>query len=192
MKLAPAVLAALAVIVALVVAKECGYREGAKQAEAAQRDAWLDSVAWAQRETADSAGRVFDRERDSTSRVIASLRSRIAKGVIPTESPNQPSTTHGGAVARGASDSGCAGAPAQCDSLIAAYEAGRQSDSLQLLFWKAQVVARDSLVTRLQQARDAWRKQAQRRLACVGGASVAVGLNGQGAVGPGVTCGWRF
>ena len=135
------VFVALAVIVALVAVKECGYQQGRAEAEMESRDDSLDAVirAGRQRLTADSLR--FVRARDSTVRVIASLRSRVRvvrDTVVDSVYFREP-----------------------VDSLIAAYEAGRQSDSLQLLFWQAQVAQRDSVIRVLQVSRDGWRRAAQ-------------------------------
>ena len=163
---------ALVIIVALVAVKECGYRQGRAEAEMESRDDSLDAVirAGRQRLTADSLR--FVRARDSTVRVIASLRSRVRvvrDTVVDSVYFREP-----------------------VDSLIAAYEAGRQSDSIQLLFWQGVVSQRDSLIVALQTARNQWRAQKQSRFACVGGPAIAVGLNGQSAIGFGASCGWRF
>lgn len=201
-------LAALAVLLALYVAYCSGNRNGARTALANQRDRRDDStVAILRREVADSQ-KAFERQRDSTGRVIASLRSRIDTANQNRESLKSSKPSAGGAdspkrrdaSAQGPADGGshgpppgsCAGASAQCDTLIASLLSGRQQDSLQLLFWKSQVAQRDSLIPKLQAARDDWKHRSERRWFCVGGAGVTVGLNGRGAVGPGLTCGYRI
>lgn len=165
------VFGALALIVALVVVKECGYRQGEKEARAQQVDVSTDlAIKLLQREAADSQ-KAFAQRLDSTQNVIARLRSRIPRA--------QPDTT--GRVGESLSNdvqspSGCAGAPVQCDSLIAAYEAGRQSDSLQLLFWQGAVSQRDSIIVSLQQARNQWRARSQQprhTLTDIGGGAIA-------------------
>lgn len=98
--------------------------------------------------------RAFSRERDSTSRVIANLRSRV-RVVHDTVTVYQR---------------------APVDSLVAALDARHRADSLETLFWRAQTAARDSIIPRLQQARDDARRKASRRdhmLTDVGGAALA-------------------
>ena len=189
MKLAPTVLAALAVILALVLVDHCARRDERHKAGLIAHDVVLDSVVRAdkQRTTRDSLR--WERQRDSTSRVIANLRSRIAGGRPAT--PQPPITSGRDSVIRGTDEA--ASAPLLLrDSLIAAYEAGRQQDSLQILFWHAQTVARDSVIDQLQRSRNAWRSRSERRFACVAGPAAAMSLSGRGVIGVGVACGWRF
>lgn len=177
-KIPGVVLAALAIVIALIVVRECGYREGAKHALAAQRDKRDDSTVVALRNESVARAKAFDRERDSTNRVIAKLRSRVPKDTVLRIVSNTPDLRNTQLVLR--------------DTLISALTAGRQQDSLQLVFWQAQVAQRDTVIAQLQASRNAWRQRSERRWFCVGGATVAVGLNGRGAVGPGLTCGYRI
>lgn len=188
MKIAPSVLAALAVIGAILLAGYCGERRGiaSERARAGDRrdDSTVSRLAY---EVAKGEQR-FARERDSTGRVIRALQQRVA-------SQTSPDTT----VSGGTNSPAVARTPvvdsstlAVYDSLVAALTAGRAQDSLQILFWKSQVAQRDTVIQKLQASRDAWRGRSEKRFACVGGVSVAVSLSGRAAVGPGITCGWKF
>lgn len=179
---------------ALAFAVWLHFHDQAVRADAAQvqHDVVLDSVIRARQISTRVDSLKLERQRDSTGRVIQNLQRRIRE-VRPT-APNagNPSPGTGAAVASGASASACAGAPAQCDTLIAALTAGRTQDSLQILFWRGAVAQRDSVITALQQARNTWRDQAQRRFACGVGVGVTVGLDGRAAVGPSVGCYYKL
>lgn len=108
-------------------------------------DRGTDSIFRKLEQEAAESLKAFTRERDSTGRVIRALRARTA--------PQKPA------------DNILAQLVEQIavrDSLILAHEAGRQQDSLQLLFWRSAVAQRDSIIPRLQQARDSWRREASK------------------------------
>ena len=91
--------------------------------------------------------KAFSRERDSTGRVIANLRSRIA----PRDSVRLTDTSR------------YIYQLAVRDTLIAAQASALSRDSLQLLFWKAQndTMLR-TIVPNLVTARDSWRREASK------------------------------
>lgn len=76
------------------------------------------------------------------------------------------------------------------DSLISDLTSALVQDSLQIAFWRAQVVARDSLIPRLTAARDAWRKSAERPRYVItdilGGAALGYALAKDNRVAAGV------
>ena len=185
-KLAPSVLAALGVMLALVLVDTCARRDERHKAEARQRDTRDDSTISRLVYEAAVTGSRFQRERDSTSREIRRLQQRIAGlGPAPEARPD--------ADVSGEQAAGYGAVPLLLrDSLIASLLSGRQQDSLQLLFWRAQVAQRDSLIPALQRARDAWRARSGRRWFCVAGAGATMSLGGRGAVGPSVVCGYRL
>jgi hypothetical protein len=108
----------------------------------------------------------FRRERDSTARVIANLRSRVLPRDTIAIKDTNPVFYRQLAVR---------------DSLIAALDARHVQDSLQILFYRGQAVAyRDSLAPALQRARDTWKKAAQQPRHTVtdiaGGVALGYGL----------------
>lgn len=199
MKLAHAAVGALVAILGFIVWLRFHDRAVRAEAQRVAHDGAVDSLVRVEQQRTHVDSLRFERQRDSTGRVIQNLQRRIRE-VRPTETRGQMAQAGGmgtnqppvGPVASGASASACAGAPAQCDTLIASLLSGRQQDSLQLLFWKAQVSQRDSVISTLQASRNAWRSRSERRWFCVGGASATIGLNGHAALGPGATCGYRF
>lgn len=177
MRLAPGVLAALAVILALVVVDTCARRSERAKLEARMRDRRDDStVARLAAELLESE-KAFRRARDSTGRVIRGLQAKIAS--VPKLGTNVPNVGTNPELL-----------PDSRDSLLAALTAGRTQDSLQILFWKAQVAARDSIIPRLQQARDSWRREASKPRHTVtdisGGFLLGVGLARESGVTAGV------
>lgn len=156
------VLAALAVIVALVVVKECGYRAGRAEALANQQDARTDTVLV-------EVGAAY---RDSM-KIVRRENARLRAKIAPRDSIVLTDTV-----------------------IVYANLAGRDSvivylDSTQA-YLERQIAIRDSLNTVLQKARNQWRAQAQKRLACTAGPSVTAGLDGRVAYGLGLTCGWKL
>lgn len=154
MKIPSPVLAALAVILTLVVVDHCARRDERQKLDARQHDTRTDSTVARLQQSLRDTMMAFNRQRDSTGRVIRILLAKVkgASAQPPMVSPV------GGELAGGAS-----AAPTDLqDSLIVALTAGRAQDSLQMLIWRAVVVQRDSVIGALQTARDAWRAQAQR------------------------------
>lgn len=183
MKIAPGVLAALAVIGALLLVRECSYRDGAKDAEARAADRRTDTtLARMARESFEQEAR-FARGADSLRGVIQRLRGRVIPRdtiVLQLRGSLADSITVRAQLALR-------------DSLIQELVYRHVQDSLQILFWRAQAVAyRDSLAPALQRARDAWRSASRKRFGCVAGASVTAGLDGRVSYGAGLTCGVKL
>lgn len=85
------------------------------------------------------------------------------------------------------------------DSLIAQQDTVIAGLDIQVSIYRTMVADRDELIGRrereivaLTTARDNWRKVALKKLGCVGGVGVTVGLDGRAAVGVGATCGIRL
>lgn len=164
----------LAIIVALIVARECGRHEGRAEARQTAVDARNDSVAVVLRREAADSQKAFTARGDSLGREIRRLKGKIAQGAnlssvgsTAQRGSDSADVSVGGVRPRPdgkmAPEASCASAPAQCDTLIAALTAGRAQDSLQLLFWKAQVTSyRDTVVPALTRGREAWKAQAQK------------------------------
>lgn len=145
-KIPGVVLTALAVILALVLVDTCARRDERAKAEARAQDTRDDSTVSRLVHEAAVAEQRFRRERDSTGRVIANLRSRIA-----------PVTE-------------------RRDSLIASLLSGRAQDSLQILFWKAHADTLRTVVASLRTARDSWRRAAEKpsyTVTDIGGGAIA-------------------
>lgn len=181
MKIAPAVFSALAVILALVLVDTCARRDERHKLEARQRDTRDDSTVSRLIWEASRAESAFRRERDSTGREIRRLQQRLS-GVTPAAPLVGPTLV----------SAPTAPELALRDSLVDVLLAARTQDSLQILFWRAQVAQRDTVIRDLQASRNAWRGRSEKRFACVGGPAVAMSLSGRGVIGVGATCGWRF
>ena len=121
--------------------------------EDAATDARVDTL----RKMLDSTVFSWMRERDSTGREIRRLKARIPRAQPDTSGRNG----QGGYPTAEQLPSGCAGAPASCDSLIVVLEEGRRADSLTILFLRAAHATRDTLEDRLRASRDNWRRAAQ-------------------------------
>lgn len=185
MKIAPWVYAAGILLLGMCYARACWEPSIRADERARALDRHDDSTVSRLVYEARTAETKLLRERDSTGREIRRLRARIAprdsalvdrKGATtPDSADNSPNKDY-----------------SVRDSLIGVLVAGRAQDSLQTLFWKAQTLARDSVISSLQASRNVWRSRSERRWFCVGGPTVAVGLSGSGVIGVGVSCGWRL
>lgn len=157
------VVAALVVIVAMITVRECGYRDGAKNAVAAQRD--LTDNKTIARMAAEQFATEAQHARD-TATLRAELRTLRAR-MIPTAV----------LVSQAAPNDTLVSQLAVRDSVIAGLDSALAISDGQARFWKSQAVAwRDTLGPRLVQARDAWRKQAERpryTVTDIGGGAIA-------------------
>lgn len=85
------------------------------------------------------------------------------------------------------------------DTIISELRGALAAQDSALVIFRARQTDLETLVSRLTAERqafralaDAYRKRAQRKLGCTGGASVTVGFTGGSALGAGVTCGVRL
>ena len=164
MKIPGAVISALLVVFALVLVNYCGERRGAAKAEARARDAGTDSTVRVLQAAARDSGLAIARVRDSTGREIRRLQRRWAALQAP-----------GAVTAPRDSSPPAVSAPDVRDTLIVTLVDSRRADSLALVFWKAQVAQRDTVINALQASRNTYRARSEKSylLTDVGGGAIA-------------------
>lgn len=187
-------IAIVCVIVAVFIARSCGYHAGASDALARAADDSTDRrlARMATQQLTDGAA--WRRERDSLARVARMSKRRA--DFLEAAIKNAPGDS--------VSKVDAVKALAAKDSVIAEDSSGIRARDIRILALES---ANDRYrlveIPQLQRERDSWKKKALRPLGCVVGGGGAAGLSGTGnfthsvigfggTVGLGVTCGLRL